>query len=136
MHRVLKALGEPGDTEKAESAFNQALELDPKLLEARMQMVFIYLNRGEKQLARDATTRLRKEFPNDPGVHFVRGVVARLDGDEDLALRSFERMAELNPAERVVASYNRARIFTIQGRYDEALHDLKAGRHDRECHRR
>jgi serine/threonine-protein kinase len=127
VHRVLKALGELGDTEKAERAFSKALELDPKLLEARMQMVFIYLHRGEKQQARDETERLRKEFPTDAGVHFVRGVVARLDGDEDLALRSFKRMAQLNPAERVVASYNRARIFTIQGNYEKALEELDLG---------
>src|SRR2546430_12173706 len=36
-------------------------------------------------------------------------------------------MAGLNPAERVVASYNRARIFTYQGRYDEAFAELDEG---------
>jgi len=53
--------------------------------------------------------------------------VARLDGNYEKALRSFERMARLNPAERVVASYNRARIFLYQGRYDEALAELDQG---------
>ena len=33
----------------------------------------------------------------------------------------------MNPAERVVASYNRARIFLYQGRYDEALAELDQG---------
>ena len=33
----------------------------------------------------------------------------------------------LNPAERVVASYNRARIFMYQGRWEEALHELDQG---------
>jgi len=33
----------------------------------------------------------------------------------------------LNPAERVVASYNRARIFTYQGEYDQALAELDEG---------
>jgi serine/threonine-protein kinase len=127
VHRVLKGLGEPGDSDKAESAFNKALALDSKLLEARMHMVFIYLNRGEKAKARAEVASLREEYPNDVGVHFVRGVVARLDGDADRALRSFERMVRLNPAEQVVASYNRARIFTSQGRYEEALQELDLG---------
>jgi serine/threonine-protein kinase len=127
VHRVLKGLGEPGDPEKAETAFNKALALDPKLLEARLHMVFIYMNRGEKEKAREEAASLREEYPNDVGVHFVRGVLARLDGDAERSLRSFERMVRLNPAEQVVASYNRARIFTSQGRYEEALHELDLG---------
>jgi serine/threonine protein kinase/tetratricopeptide (TPR) repeat protein len=127
VNRVLKGLGEAGDHEKAEAAFNKALALVPKLLEARMHMVFIYLSRNEKPEARAAVERLRHEFPNDVGVHFVRGVLARLDGDYDRSLRSFDRMVRLNPAERVVVSYNRARIFMYQRRWEDALAELDLG---------
>lgn len=127
VNRVLKGLGDPGDHEKAEAAFDRALALEPKLLEARMHMVFIYLSRNEKQKARAEVERLREEFPNDVGVHFVRGVLARLDGDYERALRSFERMVRLNPAELVVASYNRARIFMYQHRWEDALAELDHG---------
>ncbi len=127
VNRVLKGLGEPADHEKAETAFERALALDPKLLEARMHMVFIYLHRNEKTKARAEVERLRQEYPNDVGVHFVRGVLARLDSEYDRALRSFERMVRLNPAERVVASYNRARIYLYQRRYEDALLELDQG---------
>ena len=127
VNRVLKGLGEARDHELAEAAFNKALALDPKLLEARMQMVFIYLSRNEKQQAREEVERLRSEYPNDVGVHFVRGVLARLDAEYDRALRSFERMAKLNPEERVVVSYNRARVFMYQRRWEEALAELDQG---------
>jgi serine/threonine-protein kinase len=70
---------------------------------------------------------LRNEYPNDVGVHFARGVVARLDGEYERALRSFDRMVRLNPGERVVTSYNRARIFMYQQRYEEALQELDQG---------
>jgi len=127
VNRVLKGVGEPGDYEKAESAFGNALALDPKLLEARMHMVFIYLGRGEKPKARAEVELLRNEYPNDVGVHFARGVLARLDGEYQRALRSYDRMVRLNPAERVVASYNRARIFLYLGQYEDALHELDQG---------
>ena len=57
----------------------------------------------------------------------MRAVVARLDGDYERALRSLDRMLKVNPSERVVVSYNRARLLTYQGRYDEALAELDAG---------
>jgi serine/threonine-protein kinase len=124
VHRVLKALAEPGDYEKAEKAFQQALSLDPKLLEARMQMVFIYISSGQKPKARAEVELLREEYPNDAGVQFVRGYLARLDGEYERSLRSLDRMARLNPADRVVAGYHRARIFMYQQRYEEALEEL------------
>ena len=127
VNRVLKGLGQAGDHEKAKNAFKKALALDPRLLEARRHMVFIYLTGAQKQKARESVEMLRREYPNDSGVQFVRGVVARLDGEYDTALRSFDRMAMLNPEERVPASYNRARLFMYQKKYDEALHELDEG---------
>jgi serine/threonine-protein kinase len=127
VNRVLKGLGEASDHEQAEVAFKRALALDPKLLEARMHMVFIYLTQGKKQKAREEVEWLRQEYPNDVGVHFVRGVLARLDSQYDRSLRSFDRMVRLNPAERVVVSYNRARIFMYQRRYEDALLELDQG---------
>ena len=127
VNRMIKGLGESKDHEKAEAEFNKALALDPTLLEARMQMIFIYLTRGQKRKARQEVMLLRNEYPNDVGVHFARGVVARLDGEYERALRSFDRMVRLNPGERVVTSYNRARIFMYQQRYEEALQELDQG---------
>jgi serine/threonine protein kinase/tetratricopeptide (TPR) repeat protein len=127
VNRVLKGLGQAGDHDKAKNAFRKALTLDPKLLEARMQMVFIYLTGGQKQKARAEVELLRHEYPNDPGVHFVRAVVARLDSEYEKALRSFDRMVRLNPGERVLASYNRARIFMYQKQYEDALRELDQG---------
>ena len=127
VNRVLKGLGQAGYHEKAKNAFKKALTLDPKLLEARRHMVFIYLTNGQKQKAREAIEMLRREYPNDSGVQFVRGVVARLDGEYEIALRSFERMADLNPEERVPASYNRARIFMYRKDFDGALRELDEG---------
>jgi eukaryotic-like serine/threonine-protein kinase len=126
-NRVIKGTGETGDYDAAQEAFDKALALDPHILEARRHMVLIYLSRGEKARARETAEKLARESPNDPGVHFQRGVIARLDGEYEKALRYFERMARLSPAEGVVASYNRARIFTYQKKYDEAMAELDKG---------
>ncbi|HKR00055.1 MAG TPA: tetratricopeptide repeat protein, partial [Pyrinomonadaceae bacterium] len=124
---VRKGFGDVEDYHHAEEAFDKALALDPKNFEARMHMVFIHLSRGEKRQARELLSRLRREMPNDVGVHFVSGILRRLDGDYERALRSFDRMVRLNPAERVVVSYNRARIFMYQRRFDDALLELDQG---------
>ena len=127
INRVLKALGGSEDHDKAQQAFDKALALDPKLLEARLQRVFIFITRHQKPKAREEIELLRDEYPNDVGVHFVRGYLARLDAEYDKALRSFDRMVRLNPAEKVVASYHRARVFMYQQRYEEALVELDQG---------
>jgi serine/threonine-protein kinase len=124
-NRVIKGTGEAGDYDAAKEAFDKALALDADLLEARRHMVLIHLSHGEKARARETAEQLVREAPNDPGVHFQRGVIARLDGEYEKALRCFDRMRRLSPAERVVASYNRGRIFTYQGLYDEALRQLE-----------
>lgn len=126
-NRVIKGFGGAEDYDIAEREFFKALEIDPQLLEARMHMVFIHLARGEKGKARAEVERLRHEAPNDVGVHFVKATLHRLDGEYEEALEEFTRMLRLNPAERLVVSYNRARIFMYQARYQDALAELDQG---------
>ena len=126
-NKVLKGLGGAEDYELAENAFSRALDLDPNLVEARILMVFIYLSRGEKRKARAEVARLAKQAPNEPAVYFVKGALHRLDGEYDRALRSFDKLSRLDPAARVVASYNRARVFMYQHRHDDALLELEQG---------
>ncbi|HEX7955563.1 MAG TPA: tetratricopeptide repeat protein [Pyrinomonadaceae bacterium] len=126
-NKVLKGLGGGEDYELAENAFGRALDLDPNLVEARILMVFIYLSRGEKRKARAEVARLAKQAPNEPAVYFVKGALHRLDGEYDRALRAFGKLARLDPAARVVASYNRARVFMYQHRFDDALLELEQG---------
>lgn len=126
-NRVIKCMGDADDYVYAQEAFDKGLALDPRNLEARMHMVFLYLSRGEKKQARALVAKLRRDAPNDVGVHFVSSYLYRLDGEYDRSLRSLNRMLRLNPAERIVVSYNRARVFMYQGRYQDAMAELDQG---------
>lgn len=124
VNRVFKGLGGVEDYERAEAAFNKALTIDPRIVEARMLMVFIYLWRGEKQKARAEVARARKEWPNEAVVHFVKATLHRLDGEYGRALHSFDRLVRLDPAAHVVASYNRALIYMYMGQFENATREL------------
>ncbi|MEK6281490.1 MAG: protein kinase [Acidobacteriota bacterium] len=124
VNRVFKGFGGAEDYERAEVAFNKALAIDPKLIEARMLMVFVYLWRGQKQKARKEVARARKENPDEPVVHFVKATLHRLDGEYGRALRSYERLMRLDPAAHVVASFNRALVYMYMGKFDDMSREL------------
>lgn len=124
VNRVFRGLGSAEDFERAQSAFQKALALDPQLVEARMLMVFIYLWRGEKQKARSEVALMRKQAPNEAVVYFVKATLHRLDGEYQRALRSYDRLVELDPAAHVVAHCNRALVFIYLGQLEEATREL------------
>ncbi len=126
-NRVFKGMGNAEDFTYAETAFSKAFKYDSNVVEARVLMVIIYLSRGEKKKARAEIKVLQEQFPNDASLYFVKGTMNRLDGDYAESLRSWEKLTRLDPAARVVASYNRSRIFLYQGDYEQAFKELDAG---------
>ena len=126
-NRVMKGMGNAEDYTYAEAAFSKAFIYDPDVVEARVLMVLIYLSRGEKKKARAEINVLKDQFPNDAPLYFVKGIMDRLDGEYDAALKTFEKLARFDPAARTVASYNRARIFLYRGLYDEGIRELDKG---------
>ena len=124
---ILKGAGKRQDLVLAREAFDKGLAIDPEIVEARVYMVFVYLMEGAKERALTEIAALRHESPNNSWVHFVSGVLYRLNGEYDKALESYDRALQLNPAESLVVSWGRARIRMYQGRYDEALMELDQG---------
>jgi len=124
VNRVFKGFGGAEDYQRAEQAFTKALAIDPNIVEARMLMVFVYLWRGQKQKARDEVERARREAPNEPVVHFVKGLLHRLDGEYGRALRSYDRLVRLDPAAHVVASYSRALVHMYMGHFEDTFREL------------
>jgi tetratricopeptide (TPR) repeat protein len=83
--------------------------------------------RGEKKKARAEIKTLQEQFPNDPSLYFVKGTMHRLDGEYEQSLKAFEKLAKLDPAARVVAAYNRSRVFIYQDRFEEAMKEIEKG---------
>jgi serine/threonine-protein kinase len=112
----------------AERALRRALELDPSIVNARLQMIYVDLYHGDKAKARSEIEALRHEYPEDPSVLFVAGMLYRLDGLYEKALETYDHLLAINPKDVVLVAYNRARIYTHQGRFEEAIRELEKGR--------
>ncbi|MBO0859925.1 MAG: protein kinase [Chloracidobacterium sp.] len=112
----------------AEESLQLALELDENLPGARLQMVYVYLHRGEKEQALATLAEVRREAPNDPTVFIIAGMLYRLNGLYDKALKQYDRLLELNPNDIVIAGYNRGRIYAYRHEYDQAIAELEKGR--------
>jgi len=112
----------------AERALKQALALDPTLVSARLQMVYVELHHGDKDAARAGVATLLREQPDDPAVLFVAGMLQRLAGAYQRALATYDRLLEVNPRDLVIVAINRARILTHEGRFAEAVAEIERGR--------
>jgi serine/threonine-protein kinase len=112
----------------AEKSLRRALELDPNIPGARLQMVYVYLYRGEKEKALATLAEVRRLAPHDPTVFIIAGMLYRLNGLYDKALRQYDKLLDLNPRDIVIASYNRGRIHMYRHEYDKAIAELEKGR--------
>ncbi|MFI5184941.1 MAG: tetratricopeptide repeat protein, partial [Vicinamibacteria bacterium] len=112
----------------AERSLRRALEIDPGLAEARLQTVYVDLHHGDKKRAEATIEALRNETPGDPSVLLVGAMIHRIDGLYDEALADYARLIEVDPTARVLAGYNRARVFTYMGAHERAVAELEEAR--------
>jgi serine/threonine-protein kinase len=112
----------------AERSLKHALAIEPDIVNARLQMVYVDLHNGDRDKAHSRVEELLAEAPDDPSVLFVAAMVHRLDGLYERALALYDRLLEVNPKDLVLVAINRARIFTHQGRFEEAVAEIDRGR--------
>ncbi len=127
LNYLLKGMGGTECYAKAKKAFDRALELDSKLVEPRVSLVFIDLFDGRSDVAQKEIRRLLRLAPNEPSVHFAAQYVYRLSGRYDRALEAWERLLKINPTDVVVAAYNRSRIYKYQGEFAKAEAEIAKG---------
>jgi serine/threonine-protein kinase len=112
----------------AERSLKHALAADPAIVDARLQMAYVDMHHGDKEKARSRVAELLQEQPDDPSVLFVAGMLYRLDGLYEKALATYDRLLEVNPSDVVIVAFNKARVFTHQGRFEEAVAEIDRGR--------
>lgn len=127
LNYVLKGMGGLEHYTKAKESFNRALEIDPKLIEPRVRMVYIDLVEGRSDVAQQEIRRLLRHAPNEPSVHAAAAYVYRLSGQYARALDEWDCYLRLSPTDIVYASYNRARMYIYQQDYKRAEAELAKG---------
>ena len=86
-----------GQLERAEKSYLQALEQDPELVEAHVNLARIALDRLAFDAAESHLDQAAVQRPGYPAVYLVRGLVAARKGDHGRALEAFERARQLTP---------------------------------------
>ena len=108
------------DYEAAASSFRQALQLDPALHTARLNLglALFYANSPDAALqeARAAAERL----PASPHVHYLLGLLARAQNHPEDAVTAFRRVLQHDPVD-VGTKVNLGQVYLQQRNFDEAV---------------
>jgi tetratricopeptide (TPR) repeat protein len=116
---------EATDPAAARAAYRHAIELDPALVEAHVNLGRLLQEQGELGEAERVYRQALLRSPEEPIVHFDLGLVTEdLKGDGE-ALEHYRRAVELDP-EFADAHYNLARAAERLGRSQEAIRHYHA----------
>ena len=112
------------DFPAAIAAFRRALEIDPALSLARLNLGIALFYGGEPEAARKELEAAKTALPDRPQPDYVLGLIARAADRTDDAVSAFTRVRELDPAD-VGAAINLGQLLVQQRRFDEAIKLLR-----------
>ena len=124
---VRRGFGGLAQLAAAERCFDEALALQPGLVEADVHRAHVLQARGEKEAARHAVQRLRETAAGDFEVRVAAALLLRMDGLLEPALRELRAALALDPARAATVYDQRARILHYLGRLDRAQEELDKG---------
>ena len=109
------------DLEKdSEYYYTKAISIDPTFIDGYICRAKYYTEHGKSELAlADIDTALQIE-PDTARLHMLRGIICHLSGDNESAVKSFEKVAEEDGDNLTAFSYL-AKCYNAVGRYDDAL---------------
>jgi tetratricopeptide (TPR) repeat protein len=116
------ALALRGEYPAAIAELSQAVEIDPRLLEARLHRGIAYIDGGEPARALPDLDSVIRDDPDCMLAHYNRSIAHHFLGNLDPALEDANRAVELAP--RDPAGYNhRAILHSRRGEYGAAIAD-------------
>jgi serine/threonine-protein kinase len=127
LQEVRNGFGDVESLRAAAAAFDRALELDPRLVEARLHRIFGLVALGEKESARHAMHHLLETAGESWDVHLVAAMLLRLDGLYDEASAQLSAALRLNPNDAHVVYNHRARMHHYRGDLPAALAAVEQG---------
>lgn len=98
-HLALAYIG-LGKKAEAKAEYQKAIEISPSYLEPRIELTRLLLQEQDKEGAVENLKLLRKLSPENPEVHQLDAVRARLDGDQNEALRLTKAAYDKAPSTR------------------------------------
>ena len=112
------------DFPAAIAAFRRALEIDPALALARLNLGIALFYGGEPEAARKELEAAKAALPDRPQPDYVLGLIARAADRPDDAVSAFTRVRELDPTD-VGAAINLGQLLVQQRKFDEAIKLLR-----------
>lgn len=106
--------------EQALKAYQQALQLDPKNLQAAQALARLYSTRGDADKALATYQKALKAHPKEPAIWFEAGMCHARKKDWEPAIRSLRKAVELDPENRQCA-HILGYTLACAGQYDESL---------------
>src|SRR6267142_703110 len=102
------------------AAFRQALQIDPKLILAHINLSIALFNvpdlPGAQRQAQNATTLA----PDAPQPYYILGLIAKSQSRPEEAVAAFQRVLKIDPND-VGANINLGQIYSQQRKYPEAI---------------
>jgi Flp pilus assembly protein TadD len=108
-----QALG-TGDYGAALGAYDRAINLNPKDVEAYIGRAYVHQKFGNNREAILDYSRAVELMPNDANVYFLRGLAYSIAGDNERAVKDYQQSISLNPANSDVY-FNLAEAYTALG---------------------
>ncbi|HEY0547362.1 MAG TPA: FG-GAP-like repeat-containing protein [Pyrinomonadaceae bacterium] len=106
-------------------AFKRALQLEPKLALARINLGIALFNVPDLAGAQREALNAIAVAPNAPQPHYILGLIAKAQNRMEDAILSFQRVLKLDPQD-AGASINLGQLFTQQRKYTEAITAFRA----------
>ncbi len=108
------------DFEAAAASFRRALEIDPRLAIARMNLGIALFYGGDSDGARREIAAARTDLPDRPHPDYLLGLIARGAGRTEEAIDAFTRAERLDPGDTGTA-INLGQLYRQERKFQEAI---------------